>query len=178
MENENNEILFECNYTRTKSILNEFNLYYCFKQPKFIVCDTMFAFLAVSNIIMLIMGDPQKFEASLIVIALVYLFLKILIFRVRRIAIKRELEINSNQPVIVNSAVFQDYIEITLSNNGTKSSVCFSNIKKAVKTRNLIILITQANLYYLFPKDAFINNSSNDFIAFLKSKGIKIHYCK
>ena len=36
----------------------------------------------------------------------------------------------------------------------------------------MILLHSEANLIYIFRKDSFVKENKDDFIAFLKSKGI------
>ena len=42
-------------------------------------------------------------------------------------------------------------------------------------TKNLILLHSKAKLIYIFRKDTFTKGTKNDFIAFLKDKGVKIN---
>ena len=42
------------------------------------------------------------------------------------------------------------------------------------QTKNLILLKSRANLIYILRKDTFTKGTKDDFIAFLRSKGIKV----
>lgn len=42
------------------------------------------------------------------------------------------------------------------------------------KTKNLILLQSKASLIYIFRKDTFTKGTTDDFVIFLRSKGIKI----
>jgi hypothetical protein len=50
----------------------------------------------------------------------------------------------------------------------------FDKIKGAVQTKNLILLRTKANMIWIFRKDSFSVGSKEEFISFLKNKGIKV----
>lgn len=59
-------------------------------------------------------------------------------------------------------------MDILFENSYTRTIV------KAVQTENLILLRSKANLIYIFRKDTFIKGTHEEFIMFLRGKGIKI----
>ena len=60
------------------------------------------------------------------------------------------------------------------SSLGTYQTIDLSVIKKAYKTKNYIVLQSQAKQLYVFKKDAFTIGEEHTFLTFLRGKGYKI----
>ena len=48
----------------------------------------------------------------------------------------------------------------------------YDKVKKIAQTKSLIILRSQANFWYILPKNTFTKGTAEEFLAFLKSKGL------
>ncbi|MBR2715543.1 MAG: YcxB family protein [Ruminococcus sp.] len=76
-------------------------------------------------------------------------------------------------PATIKSFVTEDSVRALAPSGGT-NEVAYNNVRRAIQTENLIFLQTKANLLYVFLKDGFTLGTAEEFIAFLKSKGIKV----
>ena len=93
-------------------------------------------------------------------------------FRQVSFSAKRDNEISS-EPIRVNTLVHEESLEITGS-TGSTLNIELSKIKGVVQTKNYIILRSDARLLYSFHKDGFTKGTKEDFLAFLRSKSIKV----
>ena len=57
---------------------------------------------------------------------------------------------------------------------GGADTVEFNKIKNAIQTKNYILLRSKANLIYIFCKDTFTVGTKEEFVSFLRAKGIKV----
>jgi hypothetical protein len=86
--------------------------------------------------------------------------------------VQRDKEMSGGKPLCCEISVSEN--EITLSALESRSSVAMSNIKSAFETENYIVVLTKARLMFIFKKDSFTKGNLDDFIAFLKERGIKV----
>ncbi len=120
---------------------------------------------------LVISGKSQSigFMALAIAIPLINL---ILYFRHIRLSARRNNEISS-VPISVITLVHENSLELAAS-NGSTINIELSKIRSAVQTKNYIVLRSDARLLYSFRKDGFTKGTKEDFLAFLKGKGIKV----
>jgi len=165
------ETLFETRYVRNKEIAKEFFGFYYFKRKGILFWYVFMLLLFVLDVIAVICDDVY----SLYILIIVPFFFLIQIwsyFRQVRLMTTRDCESHGGE-ITVETIVTDEGIQCTSSNGGVYK-VEYDKVKKAIKTKNLIILQTKAKVAYLLPKDAFTKGSAEEFIAFLKAKGIKI----
>ena len=93
-------------------------------------------------------------------------------FRQVNTMVKRDSEVHGKE-ISVETIVTNEYIQNTAS-TGAVNKLEYDKIRSAVKTKNLILLRSKANLIYIFRKDTFSKGTKDEFIAFLASKGIKV----
>ena len=86
--------------------------------------------------------------------------------------VKRDIEVHGKE-ISVETIVTDDFIQNKAS-TGAVNKLELNRIKNAAQTKNLILLRSKANLIFIFRKDTFTKGSKDDFIAFLKTKGIKV----
>ena len=89
-----------------------------------------------------------------------------------KLALRREIEINGGTPAENHIVVTEYGIASHYPNSSTEIS--FSNIKKVRRSRNLIYVITKAKITWIIPKNTFTRGTADEFLSFLKSKGIKV----
>ena len=164
------EPLFENTYTAGKSFYQELYSYFHFRRPitvaAFIVCGICFA-----SQLALAIFDLEYNLSIMILMALFPLFkLFAYVNQVNSIT-KRNKEI-STETISICSTVYEDHLEISAS-NGSTVNIELSKIRSAVHTKNYVVLRSDARLIYSFGKDGFTKGTKDEFIAFLKSKGIK-----
>ena len=165
------EPLFENIHTQDKSFYKEIYSYFHFRRPitvaTFILCGICF----ISQLALAIF-DLEYNLAIMILMALFPLFkLFAYVNQVNSIT-KRNKEI-STEAISICSTVYEDHLEISAS-NGSTLNIEISKIRSVVQTKNYIILRSDARLLYSFSKDGFTKGTKDEFIAFLKSKGIKV----
>ena len=165
------EILFKNTIVRNKEMAKEIYRFYYFKRKILVLCYVLLAISFLANLASAIMNQPY----SIVVFVIVPLFVALQFFcyfsQVNAV-IKRDLEAHGKE-IEVETVVTQDYIEYTTS-TGSVSRVEYDKFKTAIITKNLILLHSKANMIYMFRKDAFEIGTKEEFISFLKSKGIKI----
>ena len=164
-------ILFENNYTRTKELAKEIYQHFYFKRPLNIIFDVLFGLSFIANIVSLILGQYSN-NGVLIFAPLFIAFQFYLYFKAVSVMIKRDNEVNSDNPIHVETIVTDEFIRNTAS-TGSVNEIPYSKIKKAIQTKNLILLWSKANLIYIFRKDSFTKGDTAEFIAFLRQKGFK-----
>ena len=165
------EPLFENTHTQDKSFYKEIYGYFYLRRP---VAIGFYVFSAVGFLIHLplaISGRDQSIGFMALAIALPLINL-ILYFRHIRLSARRNNEISS-EPISVSTFVHENSLELTAS-NGSTINIELSKIRSAVQTKNYIVLRSDARLLYSFHKDGFTKGTKEDFLAFLKGKGIKI----
>lgn len=165
------EILFENSYVRNKELAKEVYRYYYFQRKWLVVC---YALMAISFLVNLFIGIFEK-TTNVAVLIVVPLYLVIPIFcyfNQVNAMVKRDKEVHGKE-ISVETIVTEDFIQNTAS-TGSVNKLDYINVRNAAQTKNLILLRSKANLIYIFRKDTFTKGSKDEFIAFLKGKGIKI----
>ena len=78
--------------------------------------------------------------------------------------------------VTVRTEVTDTYMQQIIDNStsGAVNKMELSSIKKVVQTKNLILVFTKARLVWILRKDTFGDRSKEEFLAFLRGKGLKI----
>lgn len=165
------DILFENSYIRNKKLAKEIYRYYYFKRKIYIFSYVMLGFFFTKNLLSAIFLNSYSLivfiVAPLCALVPVYCY----ICQVNAM-IQRDNEIHGKE-IEVNTVVTDEFIQSTSSTGGV-SKVEFDKIKTAIQTKNLILLHSKANLIYIFAKDAFNIGGKEEFVTFLKTKGIKV----
>lgn len=174
---ENKEILFENSHVRDKATVKEMYSYEFFKKPKQIVLFALLAFFVILyvgvNIWEYVYYGIWSMEYWIFVPWLLISLLEFLMYKVSvKTTLKRDLEVCGKE-LEAKFKVTSDSI-IGESMTGSVTETGFDKIKSAVQTKNLIILRSKANLLFVFRKDGFSIGTKEDFVAFLKNKGIKV----
>lgn len=165
------EPLFENTYTQSKSFYQELYSYFHFRRPitlaAFIVCGICFASqlaLAIFNL---------EYNLSIMILMALFPLFKLFAYvnQINSIT-KRNKEI-STEAISICSTVHDDHLEISAS-NGSTLNIELAKIRSVVQTKNYIILRSDARLLYSLHKDGFTKGTKEDFLAFLRSKSIKV----
>ncbi|MBQ9112009.1 MAG: YcxB family protein [Clostridia bacterium] len=166
------ETLFENRYIRTPEIIKEIYRHYYFKRPLIIVFDILFAISFISNLLCLIIENTCT-VSTFFVLPVFFLFQVIMYMKTTKTVLKRDTEVNGGKLMEAVTVVTHECVQSTASTGGV-SRILFTQIKNTIKTKNLILLCTDAKMIYILPKSAFTKGTSDEFIAFMKSKGVKI----
>ena len=86
--------------------------------------------------------------------------------------IKRDNEVYGKE-IKVETIVTDSFIQITASTEAV-SQIEYHKFKGAFQTKNLVVLRSKARLLYIFDKNTFEVGTVEEFISFLKTKGIKV----
>ena len=89
-----------------------------------------------------------------------------------KMMVKRDREMANGRELVCNVTVTDG--EITFSALDGKNSVSLENLKYAFQTKSYIVVVTNAKLMYLLKNDGFTVGNAEEFIVFLKEKGVKI----
>lgn len=165
------EILFENNYTRNKEWAKDCHGYICFRRPTMIV----FQIICILYFIIGILDSIFTKSVCWQYISLALIFYPLIVFvYIRNVntEIKRDLEIHG-KAIEVTLAVTEDIIKQS-SSTGAELQLNYNDIKRVVQTKKYIYLLSKTNTIYSFKKDSFSVGSTNEFLLFLKNKGIKV----
>lgn len=165
------EILFENRYVRNKDLAKEMYRYLIFQRRVMVVSYVFILLALLINLAAILVYKIYNWE--IIILALLLLLFQAFryYFGVKSFA-RRDQEAFGKE-LEVQTIVTADHFECTAS-NGAVTQVTFDKIKRAVRTKNLILLQTQARLLYILRGDAFTKGTKEEFVAFLRSKGIKV----
>ena len=162
------DFLFKNRMTRTKDVFKEAYKYWFFQRKLMVMLN---AFM----IIYFLYGIYLAVEYKDYILLIMVFFIAFQIFRYFifvNIAVKRDKEI-SDKEVECEVVVTNDFVQSTNS-MGSFVRYEFCKIKKAVQTKNLIILFTKTNVMVIFRKDSFEIGTKEELVSFLKTKGIVV----
>lgn len=165
------EILFENCYVRNRALAKEIYRYYYFRRKVVVACNALLLLSFLINLLILIFEHTCNW-GIFIFVPLFLVFQIYCYYRQVNLMVKRDDEVHGKE-VSVKTIVTNDYIQSTAS-TGAVIDLKYDKIKNSVQTKNLILLRTRTNLFYIFRKDTFTKGSKDDFIAFLTGKGIKV----
>ena len=165
------EILFENSYVRNKLLAKEIYTYYYFQRKWLVVCYALLLLSFLGNILISIFEKTFNWGVFIFV-PLFFLFQLFCYFQQVSTMVKRDSEVHGKE-ISVETIVTNECIQNTAS-TGAVNKLEYDKIRSAVKTKNLILLRSKANLIYIFRKDTFFKGTKDEFIAFLASKGIKV----
>lgn len=168
------EVLFENTLVRNKATAKEFYGYFSFRQPVMLFFIVLFLVSFTANLVGLILGSTYELT-TLIVVPLFFVLVFWRYTRQVNIMLKRDREALGGE-VTMRITVTDTYIQSTVDNDPatTGSKVSLTDVKKVVRTKNLILVCTKAKLVFILHKDTFKDRNKDQFLAFMKSKGIKV----
>jgi hypothetical protein len=167
----NNEILFRNNYVRSKEMAKEIYRYYFFKRKPLVICYIFLSISLSANIAFAVTG--KVYNTPVIILVLLFFAFQIVSYcRYVNSTIKRDNEVHGKE-IEVETIVTESFIQNTAS-TGAVNKVQYDKIKYAVQTKNYILLHSRANLIYIFKNSSFEVGTKDQFILFLRVKGIKV----
>jgi hypothetical protein len=164
-------VLFENKHTRNKELAKEIYKYYYFQRKIYVFAYTILWLSFFANLVIAIAGEPYNVTAFVCAPLLFSLSFFLYHYQVNTL-LKRDMELYGKE-IEVETVVTDELIHNTAA-NGAVNEMTFDKIKGAVQTKNLILLRTKANMVWIFRKDSFSVGSKEEFISFLKNKGIKV----
>lgn len=167
------EALFENQFIRNRDSYNALYTYCFFQKPIPLVILSLCGLSILLKILSLIFWwdiyIPLPAEFVPIPIAILCIRYAISV----KNAVNRDQEqFGTNQLPV--TTIFTDESFCCISGNVETPPVSIGQIEKVVIKKNLIFLFTKAKLCYMLDKSNFTIGSYNDFILFLRSKGLKV----
>lgn len=165
-------ILFESTHVRNKEFYKEIYSYYHFKSKSAVILEVIVGMALLTSLLSLVFDTSVDYTiyGCILFIILVRLWSY---RRTVKISMDREKEISSEGEITYTVAASEDKI-FHKSSLGTYQTIDLSVIKKVYKTKNYIVLQSQAKQLYVFKKDAFTIGEEHTFLTFLRGKGYKI----
>lgn len=165
------ETLFKNRYIKNREWAKDVFGYINFRRPLIIVFDVYFFLCIVLGIVDVIVD--KNINVYLFILPIVWIFLQIFIYvKNVNITLKRDLEVHG-KPIEVDITVNDESITMAQS-TGSEIHLNYVDIKKAFQTKKYLYLQTKANLLCSFKKDSFSIGNEEEFLIFLKNKGIRI----
>lgn len=165
------EPLFENVYVRDEKVLKEYLGWMLMRRPidyfLYIVAGVYF----VESVVMWFW--LEYFNPFIWILLAVVAALKVIGWhRSVKLTLQRDLELNGGEPVQLEIAVTEDAIRAQTRQDAPE--ILFSSIKKVTQTKNLIILISKARLAFVLTRDGFTRGTADEFLKFLRDKGLKV----
>ncbi len=165
------EILFENKYVKNREWAKDVFGYINFRRPLIIVFDIYFFLCIILGIVDIIVD--KNINVYLFILPIVWMFLQVFIYiKNVNITLKRDLEMHG-KPVEITVTITDENIT-TVQSTGSEIHLNYADVKKAFQTKKYIYLQTKASLLCSFKKAGFSIGNEEDFLKFLRNKGIKI----
>lgn len=167
------ESCFELVYSNQPALLKELYRFTFFKRP-----------ISIALMIMVFVGSLPNlaiaylFSSTLNLLCglLLLLFIPIRILRYAltvKTAQQRQIELYGEETRTIQIALYNDCLTMT-DHTGSNLTVSYSSMKRCYQTKNLFLLLSNANLVYSFPKDTFTKGLPEHFLPFIASRGVKV----
>lgn len=171
------QTLFENRFTCDKNLYKEIWQYSCFRTLSSLVRLLVFAVVFVLNLLLFFFWSADGFARALnLVAALLALFAALLFvldyLKNVRLSIRRDKETLGKEKAV--EVLAGEELLQTKASDGTSLRVEYRKIKKAARTKSLILLITKANQVIALPKETFSKGSHEKFTVFLMDLGIRL----
>ena len=169
------EVKFTNHYERNKGIIKEIYLgYYTRPFWLFLFFCLIVEFVTALALVIInaaLGSDFHHLLWALVLPALCFLHVFISYNTYVSTTHKRDLEMHGKN-VDIEITVTDEFIQNDTETSSAK--LTYDNITSAYQTKNLILLRSKARLIYALKKDSFELGTKEEFISFLKSKGITV----
>ena len=168
------EVYFEGEFEYNEVNVKEVHRYYAFRAlPNSGLLVFAVFLLCIQIWLISDVGIDMTQLGTLLIILSIPLIIIFKYIRSVNVLLARNRETYGEQMVKMYMSVSEDAIFLK-SSVGVEGRVEFSSVNRVVLTKNLIILRTKAKQHVTFHKDHFAKGTSEEFVAFLKSKGLKV----
>ena len=165
------DVLFKNSHTRSKKLLKEIYGYYFFGRKWLRFLEIVLALGFIIELKDVIMGNVYE-PITLIGVPILFALMIYVYHTSVNTTLKRDIELHGKE-VAVQITLTDESINASDS-MGSETQIAYTNVKKGVLTKNTVVLFTAARMMLIFTNDGFEIGTKEDFIAFLKTKGIKI----
>jgi len=163
------ETLFENHYTLDKANVEEMYTNVILKRPIMYVIFAIEGACVLLNIVNVFVFGSMDFTTTIIAAAIavtVFVMLKIASSKTFR----QMCELNKGEPPEVTTHIFEDGVKV-FSRQGT-NEMSWPSFKKALLTKNLILLLTKENVVFTLSKGGFTKGTYQGFCELLRGKGL------
>lgn len=167
------EILFKSSFIRDNALAKDVYQYMFFKRPLNLLLDIVLLVVFCVNLFVSVWTQVWDNALYLVLIPFFYGYQIYAYNRAVNIMIKQEKEINQGEHISVVIAADAEGIHQTTS-TGTETALPYGDMKKAMTTKKSIMIQSYDNLLYTIGRKGFTKGNAEDFIAFLKEKGVKV----
>ena len=167
-----NEPLFKNSFVRDEQAIKEAFKNYYFKSKAFKVIYWLYPIALLLSLRSFILDGSSSFSFWLVYGIVFAILISVIYKREVKTAIMRDKELGNGKEMLMDLTVYDDRIELLALEN--KQTLYFADAKAAFNGKDYINIITKAKYIYTFKKDSFTLGTSDEFLEFLKSKGIKI----
>lgn len=167
------EVLFENKLIRNRDVFKSFCGYNCFQRPISIIMFCICGVCVILNILQYLLWWDVDFGLAM-VYAIAYVVVLLAMYsRGVNNCIKRDKEQFGTDSLLVTTSLANNSLQCTYGELQA-APVALDQIKKVVITKKLILMFSKAKLCYILDKNNFTVGTYDDFIAFLRSKGLKV----
>lgn len=167
------EVLFENKLIRNKETLKSYWSYMFFQHPFRIMTFCICGVFIVLNILQHLLWWDMDFGWQSTCALLYILYIFIMYNQSMSTSLMRDREQFGTNDLLITTVFTTDTLQCTYAEVLTVT-VAFNKIKKVVITKKHVFLFSYANLCYILDKNNFAIGTYGDFIAFLRSKGLKV----
>lgn len=162
------EILFENRYIRDKAFAKEFYRYYYFEKSSLI---TFYGVLLLTGILLAVFEKIYLwFVLTFVPVFFAFQFYRY--FHQINIMLKQDRKLDGGG-VTIHGIATEDFIQSATS-SGEFKRVHYDAIQYMKQTKDLILLYSKEESVFIFAKNSFEKGTEEEFIAFLKAKGIRV----
>lgn len=171
MEGLRMDTLFVNRHTRNRALAKELYGYYYFRRPLSLVTWSVLLLCLAANVTFGVLGNKISGMVSVALAACLLLRFYSYYYMVNTM-VKRDLELYEKE-VEVETVVREDGTEVTTS-FGETIALRYHTVKTVFQTKNYIFLRTKSNLIHIISRNGFTIGTSEDFLRFLKDKGLRV----
>ena len=182
------KILFENQHKHSEQMYKEFAFHRFFKGSTgifFVVLSVLFVLLSVLFLVGFLYSlystgvvYQDSLVCSILSLPVVVVWWLVLFAAYKgntKFLCKQDLERNGGAYSEVKYTAYENEVTLEYINSEYKNrtAITYESIKKVMQTKNYCFLISKAELVYAFKKDSFTLGTYEEFLIFLRSKGLK-----
>ena len=171
------DTLFENQYKETKALIREIYSYLHLRTPLFFVLNICIGSLFIDGLLPFIFPETFSHGASssfaFFFPLLMWIYIPIRHFKGINTQYNRGIEMNNGEPLDMKLIVTDDGIDVFHTKRELKVHFAYYSVRKVVKAKNCVILVTKGKQYFVFVNDGFTKGNRDEFLHFLRSKGLK-----
>lgn len=168
------ESLFELRYVLTPETYRDFFRWGYFYRPASLALNIFCIIFFLFELILLVLR--QGYNLFYMLFFLLVPVLRVFgYYRALRLMGKRLLEINQ-EPPISEILLYSDHLidRVNRGSNCEEKYLEYQNIKCVYELRRTILILTNAKLVFILPKDAFVKGDAESLAQYFLSRGIRV----